>query len=76
VSGRDVCGALLKKNRNLNLTGSGYIFFGTFGKERNRRIFQRTSSVVDEVAQVITNDTKLYQDARNPTTSIAYGGLA
>jgi hypothetical protein len=39
-------------------------FWWNIWKERNRRIFQSNSLEVAEVAQLITNDTKLYREAR------------
>jgi hypothetical protein len=69
------------KKQKAKFDGLLLYFWWNIWKERNRRIFQRTSLGVDAVALLIINDTKLYQDARTiepsrtPPTPTAPGDM-
>jgi hypothetical protein len=56
------------KKQKPTFDGLMLYFWWNIWKERNRRIFQHNSLQVAEVASLITNDFKSYQDARRTTT--------
>jgi hypothetical protein len=68
TAGENGCVDLLTRSRNPLLTGLCCIFWWNIWKEHNRRTFQHNSLQVAEVASLITNDFKSYQDARRTTT--------